>query len=259
MPSALGTQATDVWPIGPLSFQVAFCSGSCQAHIEVERTVQLTSPASVMPNSSRFFHLPPLSPPVKSLKALPRHPGCLVFWNGMACGNLGQQAVSRGCSVCLRPTAPQKRAGWCLTAFLGFQCAGVGGPLGLSILACCIRRAHALSGGRWDVMTVASVWQGAHMPGTGLAVPVFSSRHAREVSGKASESWCHPPPPIKQNHNPSSAPGVCAMGAGGEALGARHVAVRASWTLWLGPEWTQGRPAEGPRSDALLGIARGDW
>lgn len=49
------------------------------------------------------------------------------------------------------------------------------------------------------------------------------------------------------------------MGTGGAALGARHVAMRAFWTLWLRPEWTQGRPAEGPRPDALLGIARGDW
>lgn len=156
------------------------------------------------------------------------------------------------------PTAPQKCAGWCPTAFLGFQCAGVGGPLGLSTLACCIRRAHALSGGRRDVMAVASVWQGAHVPGTGLAVPAFS-QHVQEVSGKASESWCHPPSPIKQNHNPSSAPGACAMGTGRAALGARHVAVGAFWTLWLGPEWTQGRPAEGPPPDALLGITRGHW
>lgn len=64
----------------------------------------------------------------------------------------------------------------------------VGGPLGLSILACCIRWVHALSGGQWDVMMVTSVWQGAHVPGTGLAVPAFSSQHVRGVSGKASES-----------------------------------------------------------------------
>lgn len=31
------------------------------------------------------------------------------------------------------------------------------------------------------------------------------------------------------------------MGTGGAALGARHFAVGAFWTLWLGPEWTQGR------------------